>query len=147
MKEDCSSFVPLFYVFFFQVLFKMSVFSGTLRVRIVEAADLKPTELSVRLPGSRKTTIDPYVSIGIENGDPHSFRTTSKPKTFSPVWNEEFVSEVHAGQNISVAVFDDRAIPPDEFVADCTIGLEDIAEKASVDMWVSGQFFFVCLTF
>lgn len=114
----------------------MAVFTGTLKLRIVEATDLKPTEAAVRLPGNRKTTIDPYVSIAIERGVPQCLKTTSKSKTCSPVWNEDFTADVQGGQALSIAVFDDRPLPPDEFVADCTISFDDMMGQTVSDVWV-----------
>lgn len=37
--------------------------------------------------------IDPYVSIDAD--EHHLDRSTTKPKTFDPVWNETFIHEVH----------------------------------------------------
>lgn len=37
--------------------------------------------------------IDPYVSIDAD--EHHLDRSSTKPKTFDPVWNETFIHEVH----------------------------------------------------
>lgn len=42
-------------------------------------------------------------------------------------------------KNIGLTVFHDAAIPPDDFVANCTIPFEDLAhrEKEQQDFWVN----------
>lgn len=65
-------------------------------------------------------------------------RSTTKPKTFDPVWNETFTHDVHNAKILSLTVFHDAAIPPDDFVANCNIPFEDLAhrEKEQQDFWV-----------
>ncbi|OWA52444.1 Calcium-independent protein kinase C [Hypsibius exemplaris] len=114
----------------------MAVFTGTLKLRVVEASDLRPTDYAVRLVGSRKTTIDPYVSIGIDSDPPHCLRTKSQSKTCSPMWNEDFSVEIQNGTALTLAIFDDRAIPPDEFVADCSLSFEEYAQQSQTTGWI-----------
>lgn len=66
-------------------------------------------------------------------------RSTTKGKTFDPCWNETFIHEVTNAKNIGLTVFHDAAIPPDDFVANCTIAFEDLAhrDKEQQDFWVS----------
>lgn len=66
-------------------------------------------------------------------------RSTTKAKTFDPSWNEYFIHEVTNAKNIGLTVFHDAAIPPDDFVANCTIPFEDLAhrDKEQQDFWVS----------
>lgn len=66
-------------------------------------------------------------------------RSTTKSKTFDPAWNESFIHEVTNAKHIGLTVFHDAAIPPDDFVANCTIAFEDLAhrDKESQDFWVS----------
>lgn len=68
-----------------------------------------------------------------------SDRSTTKPKTFDPTWNEYFIHEVTNAKNIGLTVFHDCAIPPDDFVANCTIPFDDLAhrDKEQQDFWVS----------
>lgn len=70
-------------------------------------------------------------------------RSTTKAKTFDPSWNEIFIHEVTNAKNIGLTVFHDAAIPPDDFVANCTIAFEDLAhrDKEQQDFWVSVIFF------
>src|SRR5690349_10388118 len=91
----------------------MAVFTGTLKLRIVEAADLRPTDFAMRLVGCRKTTIDPYFSVEIQNGTA-----------------------------LTLAIFDDRAIPPDEFVADCSLSFEEYALQSQTTGWVWSEWGF-----
>lgn len=69
-------------------------------------------------------------------------RSTTKAKTFDPSWNEIFIHEVTNAKNIGLTVFHDAAIPPDDFVANCTIAFEDLAhrDKEQQDFWVSVNF-------
>ena len=68
-----------------------------------------------------------------------SDRSTTRPKTFDPVWNEQFVHDVINAKNINLTVFHDAALPPDDFVANCIIPLEDIMQHESnvPDLWVN----------
>ena len=79
--------------------------------------------------------IDPYVSVDVD--ELNVARTSTKQKTFRPSWNEEFTSEIHNGQMIGITVFHDAAIPPDEFVANCSVAFEDIVAQQKNDFWVS----------
>lgn len=76
------------------------------------------------------------VSFLIKNH--HLDRSTTKPKTFDPVWNEIFMHEVHNARIIGLTVFHDAAIPPDDFVANCTIAFDDLTHRGgeAPDFWV-----------
>lgn len=115
----------------------MVFFNGSLKIRICEAADLRPTDFATRHQmgaSQQKLVLDPYISVDID--DTHVARTTTKQKTTRPTWNEDFRTEVHNGQNITFTVFHDAAIPPDEFIANCTVAFEDISNSPSLDFWV-----------
>jgi hypothetical protein len=61
---------------------KMASFNGSMKLKICEAVDLKPTDCATRLQmGVAKAVqlIDPYISIDID--DIHFARTSTKPKT------------------------------------------------------------------
>ena len=87
--------------------------------------------------------IDPYVSIDVDEN--HLDRSSTKPKTFNPVWNESFVHDVQNAVNLGLTVFHDAAIPPDDFVANCSIPFEDLVhrDRESEDFWVC---YFLALT-
>ncbi|XP_065321045.1 protein kinase C-like 1B isoform X2 [Gordionus sp. m RMFG-2023] len=115
----------------------MVIFNGSARIKIFEAKNLKPTNLATRHLVSAKQNpalIDPYVSINVD--DLFISRTTTKLKTLSPSWNEEFKSNVQNGQILGMTVFHDAAIPPDEFVANCQITFEDLLLKKLNDIWI-----------
>lgn len=80
--------------------------------------------------------IDPYVSLDVDEN--LLDRSSTKPKTFDPVWNESFVHDVQGAVNLGLTVFHDAAIPPDDFVANCTIPLEEVLsrERDYADFWV-----------
>ncbi|GLV36153.1 Protein C kinase 98E [Carabus blaptoides fortunei] len=80
--------------------------------------------------------IDPYVSIDVDEN--HLDRSTTKPKTFDPVWNEYFVHDVRDAMTLGLTVFHDAAIPPDDFVANCSISFEELLsrDKDAADFWV-----------
>ena len=117
------------------------MFTGTLKVKLVEAVDLRPTDFqrrhNVGLAGKLVDgTIDPYVSIDID--EEHVHKSTAKQKTFSPQWNESFQSEVQSGNQLGLTVFHDAAIPPDDFVANCSISFDELLNttKDCSEIWV-----------
>ncbi|KAF9793618.1 hypothetical protein SFRURICE_015775 [Spodoptera frugiperda] len=117
------------------------MFSGTVRVKVCEATGLRPTDFQKRhnmtFGKPDDQPIDPYVSIDAD--EHHLDRSSTKPKTFDPVWNETFMHEVHNVGSLGITVFHDAAIPPDDFVANCTIPFEDLMhrDKDATDFWVS----------
>lgn len=118
----------------------MVIFNGTVKIRIIEASDLKPTEWSIRLLSSGKTqsqqpqsVLDPYVSIDIDEYLLN--KTLAAQKTSSPRWDEDFSTEVHQGHTVGFTVFHDSAIPPDDFVANCRLGFDELQREKS-DFWV-----------
>lgn len=125
----------------------MPHFSGTLKLKICEAMDLRPTEYATRHAnvGKQQTMlIDPYVAVDVD--EIHVDRSSAKQKTFKPVWNECFTTDVHNGQNLGLTVFHDAAIPPDDFVANCTISFDELLNsskesgKNESDVWVCYDF-------
>ncbi|XP_015916612.1 calcium-independent protein kinase C [Parasteatoda tepidariorum] len=122
----------------------MPQFTGTLKLKICEAVDLRPTEYATRhatVVGKQQLMlIDPYVAVDVD--EIHVDRSTTKQKTFKPVWNEFFMSEVHAGQILGLTVFHDAAIPPDDFVANCNISFDELLQsskesgKYESDVWI-----------
>ncbi|KAM7361163.1 protein kinase C isoform 1-T3 [Cochliomyia hominivorax] len=118
------------------------MFTGKLQIKVCEASGLRPTDFQKRhnLTFGKladEQLIDPYVSIDVD--DNHFDRSTTRPKTFDPVWNEQFVHDVVNAKNINLTVFHDAALPPDDFVANCIIPLEDIMQHENnvPDLWVN----------
>ncbi|XP_026332926.1 protein kinase C isoform X2 [Hyposmocoma kahamanoa] len=116
------------------------MFSGTVIVKVCEATGLRPTDFQKRhnmtFGKPDDQPIDPYVSI---DADEHQLdRSSTKPKTFDPIWNETFIHEVHNVTSLGITVFHDAAIPPDDFVANCTIPFDDLMhrDKDASDFWV-----------
>lgn len=116
------------------------MFSGSIRLKVCEASGLRPTDFQKRhnmtFGKPDDQLIDPYISVDVDEN--HLDRSTTKPKTFDPVWNETFSHDVHNAKILSLTVFHDAAIPPDDFVANCNIPFEDLAhrEKEQQDFWV-----------
>ncbi|CAH0551266.1 unnamed protein product [Brassicogethes aeneus] len=114
------------------------MFTGTLRIKICEATGLRPTDFSRRHTfGKGDELLDPYVTVDVD--DTHLARTDSKPKTFDPLWNEFFELQAQNAKILTLTVFHDAAIPPDVFVANCSIPMEDLLnrDKDDGDFWVN----------
>lgn len=118
------------------------MFTGTVRIKICEASGLRPTDFQKRLnmtfgKPSDEQPIDPYVTVDVD--ETHVAQTTTKQKTFDPVWNEYFEHTVENAKTLTLTVFHDAAIPPDDFVANCSIPFEDllVKENEECDFWVS----------
>ncbi|XP_046402389.1 protein kinase C [Ischnura elegans] len=114
------------------------MFTGTVKLKICEACGLRPTDFQKRhtmaFGKPDDQPIDPYVSIDV---DENQFdRSSTKPKTCDPVWNENFTTEVQNAVNLGLTVFHDAAIPPDTFVANCSIPFEELAHRDHSDIWI-----------
>nr|CFW94231.1 Eka-inaC2 protein [Euperipatoides kanangrensis] len=115
----------------------MVVFNGSMKLKICEAVELKPTDFATRHGFGAKPQsqmIDPYVSVDVDEN--FIARTTSRQKTLKPVWDEEFNAKVHNGQNLGFTVLHDATLPPDDFVANCTVPFEDLCAKPISDVWI-----------
>ncbi|RWS17750.1 calcium-independent protein kinase C-like protein, partial [Dinothrombium tinctorium] len=111
----------------------MSGFTGKIKIKVIEAVDLKPTEYSTRHGNVVSKTLDPYVSVDID--DLHINRSTTKQKTFRPTWNECFNAFVADAQYLLLTVFHDAAIGPDDFIANCTVTLSDLKDTTN-ELWL-----------
>lgn len=116
------------------------MFTGTVKLKICEAVDLRPTDFQQRHKNmgfgkpDEQQPIDPYVSIDVDEN--HIDRSSAKAKTFKPVWNECFTTEVQNAVNLGLTVFHNAAIPPDDFVANCSIAFEELVQRDHSDIWV-----------
>ncbi|CAF0909500.1 unnamed protein product [Brachionus calyciflorus] len=110
-----------------------SIFSGSAKVKIIEAESLKATDYSTRI--FQNSTLSPYVHLDIDDSVSIG-RTTTKHRNQNPVYNEEFQFEIHAGYMLNLTVFHDSALPPDEFVANCNMLLADIKPDTCKDLWL-----------
>lgn len=112
-------------------------FTGNVKLKVIGATDLKPAILAQRRLGGLKS-IDPYVSLNVD--DVHIARTSSKQKTSTPIWNEEFEQEIENGDKLGITVFHDAIMGPDPFVADSSVPFEEIMNsgvKGFSDIWIS----------
>ncbi|ROI81820.1 Protein kinase C epsilon type [Anabarilius grahami] len=110
----------------------MVVFNGVLKIKVCEALNLKPTPWSLRHAVGPKTQtflLDTYIALNVD--DSRVGQTSTKQKTNSPAWNDEFVTEVYDGKKIELSVFHDAPIGYDDFVANCTIQFEDLLQNGS----------------
>ncbi|KAL6743509.1 hypothetical protein Aduo_016539 [Ancylostoma duodenale] len=114
------------------------LFTGTLRVRVLEARGLRPTEWSRRFNQNEKNetaAIDAYVNVDWD--EYHVGKTLVRPKTNEPRWNEEFIAnDVHSGRAIGFTVFHNCVMPPDDFVANTRIPFDDLKIGSCNDIWV-----------
>lgn len=112
-----------------------SVFSGSAKVKIIEAESLKATDYSTRIFQTSTFQLSPYVHLDID--DTVSIgRTTTKHRNQNPIYNEEFQFEIHSGYMLNLTVFHDSALPPDEFVANCNILFVDLKPESCHDLWL-----------
>ncbi|XP_066596502.1 protein kinase C [Prorops nasuta] len=111
------------------------MFTGTIKIEICEAAGLKATDKQRKF-WQDEPILDPYVQLDVDEN--HLNRTTTKPKTSDPVWNETFIHDVQDAVMLGLTVFHDAALPPDYFVANCSIPFEELASRndKTTDFWV-----------
>uniref|UniRef100_A0A7N8WWE8 Protein kinase C n=1 Tax=Mastacembelus armatus TaxID=205130 RepID=A0A7N8WWE8_9TELE len=106
-------------------------FTGLLKVRVCEAVDLKPTPWALRhaVGKSGSFLLDPYLALNLDQT--RLGQTATRTKTNSPVWHQEFCTEVREGRSLELSVFHDAPIGYDDFVANCTIQLEDLLQNGT----------------
>ncbi|XP_057715555.1 protein kinase C eta type [Corythoichthys intestinalis] len=117
-------------------------FSGHIQLRIGEAVDLKPTNVSRRnskiFMKSAPMSMDPYIVLKVD--DLKVGQTHTKTKTNAPTYNEDFSISVRDAQHIELAVFNDTPIGYDDFVANCTLQIVDFMKIANTgevyEAWV-----------
>uniref|UniRef100_A0A3B5L9N9 Protein kinase C n=1 Tax=Xiphophorus couchianus TaxID=32473 RepID=A0A3B5L9N9_9TELE len=109
----------------------MPVFNGLLKVRVVEAVDLKPTPWALRhaVGKSGSFLLDPYLALNLDQT--RLGQTATRTKTNNPAWHQEFCTEVREGRCLELSVFHDAPIGYDDFVANCTIKLEDLLQNGT----------------
>lgn len=123
------------------------MYTGTVGVKICEASGLRPTDFQKRhnmtFGKLEEQLIDPYVTIDVD--ETHVAQSTTKQRTFDPVWNEYFEQKVENAKTLTLTVFHDASIPPDDFVANCSIPFDDLLnrDKDAGDFWVF-CFIFTC---
>ncbi|PIK52502.1 hypothetical protein BSL78_10600 [Apostichopus japonicus] len=107
----------------------MVVFTGQIKLKVCEAADLKPTEYATRHTSNKLQSfkLDPYITITVD--DEYIGKTTTKAKSLNPSWNEKFNWKVHNGENLNLTVYHNSKVTSAVFVANCTVPLEDLLQK------------------
>ncbi|XP_012272167.1 protein kinase C isoform X2 [Orussus abietinus] len=112
------------------------MFTGTVNVKICEAEGLRATDKQRKFWQDEPPILDPYVLLDVDEN--HLARSSTKPKTFNPVWNESFTYEVQDAVMLGLTVFHDAALPPDDFVANCSIPFEELMhrDEQTTDFWV-----------
>lgn len=114
------------------------MFSGTIGLKICEGCGLRPTELQKSgISFQDDQPIDPYVSIDVDEN--HLDQSSTKLKTFDPVWNENFILEVQNAVSLGLTVFHDNTVPPHDFVGKRRIPFQDLLQKSKdlCDFWVN----------
>ena len=109
------------------------VFNGVLRIKVIEAESLKATDYSTRIFQNSGFLLSPYIHLDVD--DLQVGRTVTKHRNQNPVFNEEFHSNIQLGHMLNFTVFHDSALPPDEFVANCSLPLYDIKPDNN-DIWI-----------
>ncbi|XP_017767654.1 PREDICTED: protein kinase C [Eufriesea mexicana] len=111
------------------------MFTGTVKIKICEAVGLRATDKQRKF-WQDEPILDPYVQLDVDEN--HLDRSSTKPKTFDPVWNECFTHEVQDAVMLGLTVFHDAALPPDYFVANCSIPFEELVSRddKTADLWV-----------
>lgn len=110
-----------------------SLFNGGVRVKVLEAENLKPTDYSTRIFSNTAFIISPYITLDLDEAVPIG-RTQTRHRTQNPVFNEEFcVQDVHDAHLLNVTVFHSSVVPPDEFVANCSISVHDLKLKINAE--------------
>ncbi len=125
------------------------MFNGRLKITICGAAELQHTDLTKRfqdqLPrrgeaegSGAASALNPYVAIDVDSAAIE--RTSIKAKTKEPVWNETFTTDLlRKAEAVGLTVWHDATIPPDDFVANCSVNLGDLIDKEDQplhDLWV-----------
>lgn len=116
------------------------MFTGTLRVEICEASGLRATDKQRKFWQDESPILDPYVQLDID--EKYLNRSSTKTKTFDPVWNETFTHEVQDAMLLGLTVFHNAALQPDDFVANCNIPFEELIQRddETADLWVCNFF-------
>ncbi|GKV04177.1 hypothetical protein SLEP1_g16372 [Rubroshorea leprosula] len=100
------------------------------KVEVVEASDMKPSDLN--------GLADPYVKGQL---GPYRFRTGTQKKTLAPKWNEEFKIPICTWDSPNVLAIEvcdkDRFV--DDTLGKCTVNISDLRGGQRHDMWLPLQ--------
>nr|XP_027190500.1 C2 domain-containing protein At1g53590 isoform X3 [Cicer arietinum] len=100
------------------------------KIEIVEAADMKPSDLN--------GLADPYVKGNLGG---YRFRTKVQKKTLAPKWYEEFKIPIIAWDSNNVLVIEvrDKDHFYDDILGDCSLNINDFREGQKQDKWLPLQ--------
>ncbi|TXG66636.1 hypothetical protein EZV62_007911 [Acer yangbiense] len=97
------------------------------KVEVVEASDMKPSDLN--------GLADPYVKGQL---GPYRFRTKTHKKTLTPKWHEEFKIPICTWESPNILLIEvrdkDRFV--DDTLGDCSINISDLRDGQRHDMWL-----------
>ncbi|XP_050218084.1 C2 domain-containing protein At1g53590-like isoform X2 [Mercurialis annua] len=101
-----------------------------IKVEVVEATDMKPSDLN--------GLADPYVKGQL---GPYKFRTKIQRKTLAPKWLEEFKIPICSWESPNVLAIDvrDKDHFVDDSLGDCTININDLRDGQRHEMWLPLQ--------
>ncbi|KAI4342445.1 hypothetical protein MLD38_027072 [Melastoma candidum] len=100
------------------------------RVEIIEAADMKPSDLN--------GLADPYVKGQM---GPYRFKTKIQRKTLSPKWMEEFKIPIVTWESpniLNLEVYDKDPFM-DDYLGKCSVNINDLKDGQRHDMWMALQ--------
>ena len=112
---------------------KRCVFNGRAKIKVIEAQNLKATDFSTRFQTS-SFVLCPYIYLDID--ELPIGRTQTVNKNSNPSFLHEFVVDVHSGCQLNFNIFHDARLPPDEFIANCSIKFDEIASKGK-NIWLN----------
>ncbi|CAM8880066.1 unnamed protein product [Rhodiola kirilowii] len=97
------------------------------KVEVIEAADLKPSDLN--------GLADPYVKGRLGS---YVFRTRILKKTLAPKWQEEFKVPICTWDSPNLLQFEvcDKDHFVDDTLGDCTVNILDVRDGKRHDMWI-----------
>ncbi|KAL7291897.1 hypothetical protein TKK_0014450 [Trichogramma kaykai] len=112
------------------------MFTGTIKLELCEASGLRATDKQRKFWQEESPILDPYIQVDID--EKYLNKSSTKPKTFDPIWNECFTHEVQSACLLGLTVFHNAALQPDDFVANCSIPFEDLMQREdeAADLWV-----------
>jgi C2 domain len=100
-------------------------YTAVLNICVIEACDLKPLDFIGKS--------DPYVILKLEDGIEKS---SYKPDTLDPFWNEDFVFNVKdKTSTLRVEVFDKDTVGEDDLEGIVEIPLLDLVDQQKVEKW------------
>ncbi len=106
----------------------MPPLTGVLRLTVVGAAGLPLPDVL----GNRLKQIDPYCVLSID--EVAVARTTAKPATQAPVWNEQFETTTLRGRVLEIGIFHKELVGEGRFVASVVVPLPECFEENTADV-------------